>query len=185
MKLELKHLAPYLPYSLKWKAGKDICNTAYLSTKRFSLIKDTGGIWKCTYDNLPKNVKPILRPISDLTKEIEHNGETFVPMSVLGKEYKPAGSMYDGLFCWETSFRDDSQDYYFDIFEVEGLICWSIYCGMPAEEGYIEEQQVLKYTTFQKLISWHFDVFGLIKSGLAIDINTLKNGTQEQTEVTC
>jgi len=27
---------------------------------------------------------------------------------------------------------------------------------------------------FEKLISWHFDVFGLIEKGLAIDINTLK-----------
>ena len=27
---------------------------------------------------------------------------------------------------------------------------------------------------FEKLLEWHFDVFGLIDAGLAIDINTLK-----------
>lgn len=31
------------------------------------------------------------------------------------------------------------------------------------------------YLLMQKLIEWHFDVFGLIEKGLAIDINTLKN----------
>lgn len=33
-----------------------------------------------------------------------------------------------------------------------------------------------KYTLIEKLLEWHFDVFGLIKKGLAVDINTiLKN----------
>lgn len=31
--------------------------------------------------------KPILRPLSDLTKEIEHNGERFVPIVKLLQEY--------------------------------------------------------------------------------------------------
>ena len=31
----------------------------------------------------------------------------------------------------------------------------------------------LKVTDYQKLLSWHFDIFGLISQGLAIDINTL------------
>lgn len=30
------------------------------------------------------------------------------------------------------------------------------------------------YELFEKLLEWRFDVFGLIKSGLAIDVNTLK-----------
>ena len=32
-----------------------------------------------------------------------------------------------------------------------------------------------KYWIAQKLFEWHFDVFGLIEAGLAIDINTLNN----------
>ena len=30
-----------------------------------------------------KNVKPILHPLSDLTKEIEYNGEVFIPIDKL------------------------------------------------------------------------------------------------------
>ena len=29
------------------------------------------------------------------------------------------------------------------------------------------------YSTVQKMLEWHFDVFGLIEKGLAIDINTI------------
>lgn len=63
MKLELKHIAPYLPYGLKY-VHKNI-------------------IWDLTHlDSTTKNreYKPILRPLSDLTKEIEVNGEKFVPI---------------------------------------------------------------------------------------------------------
>lgn len=35
------------------------------------------------------------------------------------------------------------------------------------------ENLTLRYNSMQKLFEWHFDVFGLIESGLAIDINTL------------
>jgi hypothetical protein len=29
------------------------------------------------------------------------------------------------------------------------------------------------FPIMQKLLEWHFDIFGLIKEGLAIDINTI------------
>ncbi len=31
-----------------------------------------------------------------------------------------------------------------------------------------------RYKVVKKLFEWHFDIFGLIPAGLAIDINTLK-----------
>jgi hypothetical protein len=30
--------------------------------------------------------------------------------------------------------------------------------------------------TVEKLLEWHFDIYGLIEAGLAIDINTLEKG---------
>ena len=33
--------------------------------------------------------------------------------------------------------------------------------------------ETTNYETIEKLFEWHFDVFGLIEKGLAIDINTL------------
>lgn len=75
----------------------------------------------------------VLLPLSDLTKEIEHNGEKFVPMDILYNEF----SQYD---CFE-----------FDNINV---------LNNP-------------YNQIQNLLEWHFDVYGLIEQGLAIDINTL------------
>lgn len=75
MKLELKHLAPYLPYGLKIldniRGGNHINDDTYLLEPK--------NIHRClTFAS--ENEKPILRPLSDLTKEIEHNGEKFVPI---------------------------------------------------------------------------------------------------------
>ncbi len=78
MKLELKHLSPYLPYRLKGISYDEIENT--LDTI-IGLDEDeiTTSIGKVEYHNL----KPILHPLSDLTKEIEVNGERFVPIEKL------------------------------------------------------------------------------------------------------
>lgn len=64
MKLELKHLAPYLPYGL-------ILIQEDLKTK-VTLI---GGMLEGNIGTF----KPILRPLSDLTKEIQVNERTFNP----------------------------------------------------------------------------------------------------------
>jgi len=69
MKLELKHLAPYLPFELKLYLP--VHDTTHLM-RSLSLIFINREIYY-------RDIKPILRPLSDLTKEIEHNGERFVP----------------------------------------------------------------------------------------------------------
>jgi len=128
-KLELKHLAPYLPYGLK---GMSKNETVFL----LSTYQNMG----CFIENrtidtfLNDGYKPILRPLSDLTKEIKHNGEKFVP-------YIKAN--------W--SKRE---------------------CDM-----YILGQKNINQAPYwftEKLLEWHFDIFGLIEAGLAIDINTLE-----------
>lgn len=126
MKLELKHLAPYLPYELK---------IARLSIdSKFKRIeysfRATNLIEVLRYDNL----KPILRPLSDLTKEIEVNEDKFIPHIKLGG-------------------RPNLKDY-----DIEYLS---------------KNIDNISYGFVSKLIEWHFDVFGLIEKGLAIDINTL------------
>tara|TARA_B110000091_G_C13615724_1_gene390768 strand:- start:391 stop:747 length:357 start_codon:yes stop_codon:yes gene_type:complete len=67
MKLELKHLAPYLPYGLKY-----VKYSYNNSPIRHDIMQgvSTNGIYACG-DITPlsfKNCKPILRPLSDLTK---------------------------------------------------------------------------------------------------------------------
>ena len=76
-KLELKHLAGYLPYGLVTNYGKLIGIRNWVGWC---------GTFKTDFgeNNIPISViKPILRPLSDLTKEIEVNGEKFVPQKKL------------------------------------------------------------------------------------------------------
>lgn len=43
---------------------------------------------ECSFHSISNNFcKPILHPLSDLTKEIEHDGEKFVPMDSIKKEF--------------------------------------------------------------------------------------------------
>jgi len=109
--LELKHIAPYLPFGLQYiNTLRNEINslTIYQYPKFVQVNKSKNAITLNSY-------KPILRPLSDLTKEIEIEGIKFVPI---------------------------------DISEI-------------------------KLHTYNKLLEWHFDVFGLIEQGLAVDINTL------------
>lgn len=137
MKLELKHLAPYLPYNLKCEILDYKCDYVgekYLTIKGYYLIGDS------PYFNFhagkeyagknTNNFKPILRPLSDLTKERARLAEIF-----------------------ET---------YDDSFDPQLLI-----------EDYRWLNQ-MPYGLIEQLFEWHFDVFGLIEKGLAIDINTLQ-----------
>ena len=82
MKLELKHLAPYLPYGLelqfKDEDGRIWGKT--LAVNSSEMKNELGIALVMTHENY----KPLLRPLSDLTKEIEHNGEKFVPYKALG-----------------------------------------------------------------------------------------------------
>lgn len=124
MKLELKHLAPYLPYGLKVTNGNEVVEIVVENLRMALLNSD--------------EFKLILHPLSSLTKEIEHDGERFVPI-----ETKPLSLYYrNGSFY----VGDD-----YGAHEVS------------AKHG------DLPYCIFEKLIEWHFDVFGLIDAGIAIE----------------
>ena len=57
MKLELKHLAPYLPYSLKYLYNYEILELDGLDVN--------GDAFNCDMGETPfENIKPILRPLS-------------------------------------------------------------------------------------------------------------------------
>ena len=143
MKLELKHLAPYLPYSVRYKAIwiSSFKNQPDTVENRIMNTENIGTLYKKRYKL--KSAKPILRPLSDLTKEIEVNGEKFVPEDILFIEY---GAGYAN----KTAFINDF---------MPNII-------------YTHYSQI-SYRIMQFLFEWHFDVFGLIENNLAIDINTL------------
>jgi hypothetical protein len=122
MKLELKHLAGYLPYGLKYKCNGNIYYYEHCSTRDFDY----------------ENSKPILRPLSDIMKHCDDLG--FTPNRKLS----------------ELGFGMDNfdEDYTFEDFLSSDILNNS-------------------FVFIQKLLEWHFDIYGLIENGLAIDINTL------------
>jgi len=135
MKLELKHLAPYLPFEL-------MVNTEYGGERNMSGLDDetifvygdeNGEQVSIDYDTC----KPILRPLSDLTKD-----------DILGEFYMAFGA----------GFRD------FKIYKYNCLD--NLRYSTP-------NTQV--YEVVEKMLEMHFDVFGLIEAGLAIDINKIKS----------
>lgn len=136
-KLELKHLAAYLPYKLQWCfEGEDFSHEVIgFELNTVHLLSPYNDYGRCTiYEG-----KPILRPLSDLTKEIEHNGEILV-----------------------------FSDVYLSNSKIEMLLDQSLCL-------FNNPLNSLDYNSINLLLKYHFDIFGLIDAGLAIDINTLKN----------
>ena len=136
--MKLEHLAPYLPYGLKVQGQptKEIVELGGLDGD-IALLVGRGRI--DFFD-----IKPILHPLSELTKEIEHNGE----------KLKPIWKLYDAI----VGKGENSN------------IAEMILNRVLKKEIDIE---VLPHFVYVKLFEWHFDVFGLIEKGEAIDINTI------------
>jgi len=118
--------------------------------------------------------KPILHPLTDLIRTIEHKEETFVPMYVLAKmQGFSVGNIGDWTFeyhngkhavCsatdgdWMLRYMVDEESFF-----LNGLKDWNKK----------HQKSRMQLSMFQKLIEWHFDVAELIEKGEAIDVNTL------------
>ena len=156
MKLEIKHLAPYLPYNLK---GFEQNENTYpnvinelVGIVSNEMVRVSLNIFPYSSNTPLIEFKPILRPLADLTKEIMVNGEDFVPI-----DYFEIGDDYN-----------DIVDYGKGNVKLIGLL------KDMAEHNFIH-LCYMNYGVMIKLFEWHFDVFGLIEKGLAIDINNLKH----------
>ncbi len=149
-KLELKHLACYLPYGLKIKNGITtytmVCDAKQYDADGFLSLEFVEGIAS----------KPILRPLSDLTKEIKVDGEKFYPFE----------KIINAPLDYEKAYRVLGKRRFEILFDNDG-------------EAYLEKLSTdpkgWPYYYLTYLFKWHFDVFDLIDAGLAIDINTLED----------
>jgi len=181
--LEFKHLAGYLPYGILAKLSKKgIFNqdNEYPNprTKEIGIIKNisfwhpeiTGQLhvsetYSFDFDEIDE-IDFIFHPLSDLTKPIEVNGETFVPIIELAKlffeskaEYKVThyeNPRYNHSYLVNCCYENDSNRYaYFSI-----------------------KNDIFKnsFEIAQKLQEWHFWIYdqSAFENGLIIDINTLK-----------
>ena len=115
-------------------------------------IYDDGSIvCSDTINSCPSKFKLILRPLSDLNKEIEHNGEKFVPI-----EWFEIGDV-----------DNDSIEYnHGNIKLIKTLETIATY-------NVVHDIAYLPFAVVLKLIEWHFDIASLISEGEAIDVNIL------------
>jgi hypothetical protein len=173
MKLELKHLAPYLPYGLK--VSKDDWG------KTFKMDSD-GTTLNCVGIDFVifKQAKPILRPLSDLTKEIEHNGKKFIPIIAIAKmdtecsdiefEINEFGNCLGRLNSGVIIVFEIVDEIPF-IKEIHNNILGQ-FSGNDWDDMHLSS--ILPSEIREKLLEFNFDVFNLIPAGLAIDINTIE-----------
>lgn len=138
--LELKHLAPYLPYGLKFATLNDDTEKYYINEERH--ILECGGLNGVANICMAKYSRPIYRiiliPLSDLLNEdleyLLHNHSTDYFADT------------DNEKLIKNCLKNNTLQHYIE-FLPNGLVEW--------------------------LVSEHYDIFGLIEKGLAIDINTL------------
>lgn len=156
-KLELKHLAAYLPYGLKIHTGSEIIELGGFHNENWLNI--FGNEIYCEGE-----IKPILHPISDLTKPSLECG--LIPIVELAKIAYPKilkGIHQVGNIC----FIDSREKYVFGYAnEASSFICTYI----PENRNCFVNNQL---DLFEYLFAHHFDVYGLIEAGLAIDINSI------------
>lgn len=104
-------LAMSLPHRLKMLIPNKLTALEMIGINVISLEFWEDGVF--THES-KINCKPILYPLSYLTKEITHNGETFVPYKKLGWEYygKELGTLYDFGDCHKEiiDFKDGLHD---------------------------------------------------------------------------
>ena len=99
-----------------------------------------------------ESIKLVLFPLSNIKEAIQVNNETIVPMNELARKLfdrEPLNSnSVDSCMSWiENKFIQE----------------------LSKPKGYDN----IPHWIYQDLIKWHFDLFGLIEKGLAVDINNL------------
>ena len=179
MELELKHLAPYLPFGIsiipfEWKVneywkGKKVMLTGFqidddrVIFKHKDLISETNMFGIITFKI--DECQPILRPLTDLDKEIEINGEKFIPGVKLA-ELKINLKLYIDISPSTNFDCKIVQKPFGKILKVSKLGDWVVLLSLT-------EPYRADYWIIEKLLEWNFDIFGLIDKSLAIDINKI------------
>ena len=158
MKLELKHLAPYLPYGLSFSVNLNDVRDNFPDELRTLKLAETN------IDLALKTGKPILRPLSSITKEesskilsksqgvsinedtlrvFKNNDDTII----IQYEY-----LNDVLFCLSLSYTNRT-------FIATPYAIYRSHKKVTSTPMFI----------YDWFIENHFDVFGLIDRGLAIE----------------
>ena len=171
--LELKHIAPYLPYGLEWKRNNDdsTYEVTSIDTSMPHVLAELGFCNKEEFgiDSIDKG-KPILRPISSMTKE---EAKEF-SMLALSHCVKDDSSLLDldvktdkvSGTTINCSFSEIMFNYIHTVTTYSICVCGDFIKIVDKETGQVVS---VSYSLYEWLFENHFDVFGLIDKGLAIE----------------
>ena len=162
--LTLTDIAGYLPYGLKLLDRKRGMTTVW--EWQSAACCDWNGEEKVEmisgekYSEELVMASPILRPMSDLTREITHKGKTFIPIE-----------------CIAEMTREDGKDsnWTYDLINWFGEYdpLWNTY------ELLLALPEWLIIPVIDKLSEWLFDYRGLIDAGLSVSVHDLPTNPYE------
>lgn len=171
MELELKHLAPYLPYGLKVQHESidedvtEICNIESISLDCITFDNGCDFYFDDSeYDN--PIIKPLLLPMSSVYTEME---DGTVPIVELAKIEHPC-SIYHILRNKVVEVAGDNQNSMSFKYDLDDN--YFINSNFDCDDEYYPIMYQLDLFTY--LFSHHFDVFSLIPQNLALDKTKIK-----------
>jgi hypothetical protein len=127
--IKLEEIVGYLPYGLKYLDNENIVTELKCVDNDIQYVNFGWGNAKEL-----KQIKPILRNFSDLTKEIEVNGEMFVPIEKLHISF-------DNFEFWHLLGINDK---YLSMFDLKLLYQWHFDIHNLIERGLAEDINTLE-----------------------------------------
>ena len=156
MKLELKHISPYIPYGLEFKSNDKICKLGEVIVGMNTVV-DWG-----SSNHFINNIKPLLRPLSSITIEEAYELGVIITSEadMEDMEVGVGGINIFGEYYTTISYQDKVDKEFSFVVQFSSI-------GIAGLNP-------ITYEVYTWLFKNHFDVFGLIEQGLAIDKTTFK-----------
>jgi hypothetical protein len=178
--LELKDIVGYLPYGLKllypFKGSNRICDIEQM--KKLCVRGGIGFVAVERWENGAINelhpylyeIKPILRPLSDLYKPIIHNGKEIIPIVECAKiaGFKDCTEVLKPNRIGEYIVL--SEEGHFGFAYLSKDYAFAAKCGLFHKETVKNQAQLFDF--FHEL---KIDYRGLIDAGLAVSVSDLEN----------
>ena len=166
MKLEAKHLAPYLPYNLQVEYKGKATTLDALDTTGGAFVGENRMV---SFVN-QRHIKPILRHLSSITIEevkefsmlalLDFIGDDSALLNLDIKTDKVSGTTIN------CSFSEIMFNYIHTATTYSICVCGDFIKIADKETG---KSISVSYSLYEWLFEHHFDVFGLIDKGLAIE----------------
>ncbi len=158
MKLELKNIAPYLPYALEAINTKEgdiavVIKSVGLTT---GLLNSSDYRWGVLFFTV-EDIKPLLRPLSSMSvREAEEFGSVLLGEADMEDKKVGVGSIELFGDKYPAIMYQDKEDEEYSVMVTFG----------EAGIGGVRE---IPYAAYDWLFKNHFDIFGLIRKGLAVE----------------